>query len=232
MGPMSGDRADRLASRLAAAGPATVADYGCGWGELLLRVLERCPQARGTGIDVYAPDIERARRNAAGRGLADRATFVAGSAADHAASVDVAVSIGAFHAFGTVTEALAALAERTNPGGRLLFGAEFWVRPPTPSELATMWPDASADDCVDLATLAGQAVAAGFRLLSVETASLNEWEEFEFGLTRDSEEWILANPDHPQAAEVITRVDGQHRQHLGSTRDVLGLAYLTLGRRG
>jgi SAM-dependent methyltransferase len=35
-GPLSAERADRLAAELAAGGPRTVADYGCGWGELLL----------------------------------------------------------------------------------------------------------------------------------------------------------------------------------------------------
>lgn len=232
MGPMSAARADRFAARLAAGDPATVVDYGCGWGELLLRVLERCPRARGTGIDVHGPDIERARRNAAARGLAGRVEFVEGPAADHRTPADAVINIGAYQAFGSVADGLAALAPRVAPAGRLLFGAEFWIRPPTPAELANMWPDASADECVDLATLAGQPAAAGFRLLSAETADVGEWDEFEFGLTADANEWLLANPGHPEAAEVADRVDREHHRYLRGTRDVLGLAYLTLGRPG
>lgn len=43
--PLSGVRADALSSRLIAATPTTLLDVGCGWGELLIRVAERCPGA-------------------------------------------------------------------------------------------------------------------------------------------------------------------------------------------
>ncbi|GIJ65246.1 SAM-dependent methyltransferase [Virgisporangium ochraceum] len=230
--PLSADRADRMVARLAAARPSTVVDYGCGWGELLLRVLDRCPRARGTGLDVHGPDIERARRAARDRGLDGRVEFVEGSAADHRTPADAVISLGAYQAFGTTVEALEALAGRVKPGGRLLFGAEVWTVPPSPERLAHMWAGASTDDCVDLATLADQAVAAGFRLLRVETATLDEWDAFEFGLTEDVEEWLLANPTGPHAAGLRSELDGMHHRYLHGTRGVLGLAYLTLGRRG
>lgn len=41
--PLSSERADRLAQRLAAGRPGSCIDIGFGWGELLLRVLERSP---------------------------------------------------------------------------------------------------------------------------------------------------------------------------------------------
>ncbi|MEV4918832.1 class I SAM-dependent methyltransferase [Streptomyces tirandamycinicus] len=80
-GPLSEERAGRLAARLARREPATVLDIGCGWGELMLRILEAAPGAQGVGIDLNGDDLARGRRNAAGRGLAERVRFLEESAA-------------------------------------------------------------------------------------------------------------------------------------------------------
>ena len=98
--PLSEDRADRLVADLAAWNPATVADFGCGWGELLLRVLQAVPQARGTGVDLHGPDVERARGIAVERGLTERVEFVEGPAGEHLRPVDLVISSGAYQAFG------------------------------------------------------------------------------------------------------------------------------------
>ena len=163
-GPLSEERAVRLTGELAARTPATVLDIGCGWGELTLRILAAAPNAIGTGVDINSGDIRRARDNAAARGLDGRATFVEGPAKEHLASAraDLILNVGAYHALGTIPEALAEIRERVNPGGRVLFGAEYWERPPTEGELANMWPGITAEDCTDLATLAERTIAAGF----------------------------------------------------------------------
>jgi SAM-dependent methyltransferase len=228
-GPLSAERADRLAAELAAAGPQTVVDYGCGWGELLLRVLEAAPGAHGVGIDIHGPDIARSRDNAARRKLSGRVAFVEGSATDHASMADVVISCGAYQAFGTVPEALQALRPLVQPGGLLLFGAEIWDRAPTEQQLAAMWPGISAGDCLYLPDVVDGAVAAGFRPLRIETATRGEWEEFESGLAAGAEEWLLAHPDHPEAAHVRERLDSHLSIWLRGHRDVMGFAFLTLG---
>jgi SAM-dependent methyltransferase len=227
--PLSADRADRLARDLAARKPATVTDLGCGWGELLLRVVANTVDARGVGVDTHGPDLERGRAAAAARGMADRVTFVDAPAAESTDRSDVVISIGAYQAFGGVAEAFRALFDRVNPGGCVLAGIEYWERTPTAEELAHMWPDMSVDDCTDLATLVDVASAAGFRPLRIETVARGEWEEFESGHTADAEEWLLANPDHPDADALRTRVDAARSIWLRGHRDVMGFAYLTLG---
>jgi cyclopropane fatty-acyl-phospholipid synthase-like methyltransferase len=243
-GPLSAERADRLATELATRGlsaclstaadgahrgPATVVDYGCGWGELLLRVLSSAPEAHGVGIDVHAPDIARATENASKRGFADRVAFIEGSATEHTTMADVVISCGAYQAFGTVPEALGALRALVNPGGRLLFGAEFWDRTPTERELANMWPGMTLDECLHLPDLVDAAINAGFRPLRIETATRGEWEEFESGYAAGTEEWLLSNADHAEAAQVRARLDEHRSMWLRGYRDVLGFAYLTLG---
>src|SRR5215471_15632689 len=75
-GPLSEARATRLVERLARNNPRTVLDIGCGWGELMLRMLEALPGATGLGLDTDAGDLDRGRDNAKARGLEDRVTFV------------------------------------------------------------------------------------------------------------------------------------------------------------
>jgi SAM-dependent methyltransferase len=228
-GPLSAVRADRLAAELAAPGPETVVDYGCGWGELLLRVLVAAPSARGVGVDIHGPDIVRGRENAGKRGLAGRAAFIEGPAADHASKADAVINCGAYQAFGSIPVALKALRALVNPGGRVLFGAEIWDQTPTERQLSAMWPGTTLETCMYLPDVVGAAVDAGFRPLRIETATLGEWDEFESGLATGAEEWLLANPDHPEARQVSDRLDAHLSIWLRGHRDVMGFAYLTLG---
>jgi hypothetical protein len=110
----------------------------------------------------------------------------------------------------------------------VLFGEGFWHRTPTDAELAGMWPGSTAGELGSLADMVDLAVAAGFRPAWTETATLEEWEDFESGYQCDEEEWLAAHGDHPRAAELRAKVD-QHRSHwLRGYYDLLGLAYLTL----
>ena len=91
-----------------------------------------------------------------------------------------------------------------------------------------MWPGTTAGAFGDLASLTDLAVSAGFRPAWIETATLEEWEEFESGYQCDEEEWLAAHPGHRKAAEISERVD-QHRSFwLRGYYGLLGQAYLTL----
>ncbi|MFI9121348.1 SAM-dependent methyltransferase [Streptomyces bikiniensis] len=234
-GPLSEDRAARILGRLAAAGPADVLDIGCGWGELLLRLLDAVPSAEGTGIDIDAEDLTRGRALAEERGLAGRVAFVEESAlGTDRGPVDAVLCLGSSQALcdpGLPHDPAAALRELrrlVRPGGRVVLGEGFWERAPTGAELAGMWPGARADDHLSLGALVDLAIGAGFRPAWIETASAEEWEEFESGYRYDTEVWLAANPGHPLAAETRERVDRQRSGWLNGYRGVLGIAYLTL----
>ncbi|ACU71202.1 Methyltransferase type 12 [Catenulispora acidiphila DSM 44928] len=228
--PMTEERANRIAADLAATGPATVADYACGWGELLLRVLALAPSARGFGVDMSARDLERGRANAAARGLGDRVEFIDAPARDHMRPADVVINSGAWQVFAkTVPQALEVLRPLVNPGGRLFFGVEHWESVPPPERLAAMWPGTTADRYELLPDIVDHVVAAGFRPLRVESSTRAEWEDYESLETRDSEEWLLANPGHPDAAEVRDQLDNKRSIWLRGHRDYFGFAMLTLG---
>ena len=238
-GPLSEARATSLTERLTRNHPRTVLDIGCGWGELMLRILAAAPDATGVGIDLDDDDLTRARLAAQARGLADRVTFARESGIGTTRGpADLVLCVGASQAVsdvqppGHIAAALTALRRLVTPGGRVLFGDGFWQRPPTEAELAAMWPGITAEELPDLAQIADLAVAAGFRPTWIETATEAEWEEFESAYQADEEEWLAAHPDHPEAAEHRQRLDEHRSYWLRGYRGLLGLAYLTLAPVG
>jgi SAM-dependent methyltransferase len=236
-GPLSEARAARFVARLARARPVTVLDIGCGWGELMLRILDAVPGATGIGIDTDDGDLIRGRDNARTLGLADRVEFIRESGVGTTRGpADLVLCLGASHALTDAqppehtVAALSSLRELVTPGGRVLLGEGFWERPPTAGELAAMWPGASAGELTDLPGLVDLTVQAGFRPAWIEPASLDEWDEFESGYQADIEEWLAAHPDgtHPDAGRARAEVDAHRSRWLRGYRGVLGLAYLTL----
>lgn len=67
-----------IAAALDGTAPGRVLDLGLGTGCILLTLLAEWPFARGVGVEVSAPALEVARRNAARLGVADRADLRAG----------------------------------------------------------------------------------------------------------------------------------------------------------
>ena len=215
-GPLSEARAARIVARLARTEPATVLDLGCGWGELMLRILAAVPGAVGTGLDVNERDLARGRDNATACGLTGRVSFIHESAVGTARGpADLVLCVGSSHVLSDArppqhtADALRALRGLVNPGGRVLFGECFWEHPPTPPELAALWAGTTADDFHDLPGLVDLAIEAGFRPEWIEAASREEWDDFESGVAADVEEWLAGHPDHPQAAEIRAKADYQ-----------------------
>ncbi|MGW5349026.1 SAM-dependent methyltransferase [Streptomyces sp. NPDC004031] len=234
-GPIGEARAARWVQRLApvlAAAPdgGRVLDIGCGWGELMLRLLTAAPAAHGTGLDLAPDDLARGRAHAAARGLTPRTDFVETDAATaDTEPADIVLCLGASQALAdNLPDALAALRARVRPGGRVLLGEGYWEREPTPAELAASWPDAAATDHTDLATLVDTAAAAGLRPVWIESADRAEWDDFESGYLADAELWLAAHPAHPAARATRERLDAHRCAWLRGYRATLGIAYLTL----
>lgn len=121
--PLSLAHAALLGERLDLDDGMTLLDLGCGWGELLTRlVVQAGPTATGVGVDTDGALLERGRRAAADRDLGDRVRFVNAPASEWTEPADRVLCIGAAHAWGATLDALDALGEYVGPGGRVLFG--------------------------------------------------------------------------------------------------------------
>ncbi len=236
LAPLSDERAGRLVSFLTEHRPATVLDVGCGWAELLLRVLEAAPSTTGLGIDLDEESLAQATAAAARRGLGDRVRFEAQDARSVTGPFDAVTCIGASQIWGPdVAEAqpldygaaLAALRGLLPRGGRLVYGEGIWSAPPTPAATAPL--SGRDDEYVVLADLVALAEAHGFGVMGVHEASLDEWDAFESGFAAGWVRWLADHePDDPDAADVRARAARQHASYLGGYRGVLGLAYLHL----
>lgn len=224
--PLSDAKAYDLINTLHLRSGQRIVDYGCGWAELLLRAVEHEPGARGLGVDSDEYAITRGRANVEARGLADRVTLdLADVTGWETEPADVAISMGASHAWGGTKGTLEAMHTRIRPGGTLLLGDGFWERPPGPRSAEIF-----GDDFGTLAELVDLAMACGYRLLSLTTATRDEWDSFESRWCATRERWLLEHPDHPEADDVRAIVDDHRDGWLKGYRGEFGFAYLTLAR--
>jgi len=104
--PLSEERAGQLVGFLTRDLHGTVLDIGCGWAELLLRVVAASPDAFGIGVDTHEAAIEHGRHLAEQRGLTKRVNLLCGDAKIRAPErVDAVVCIGASQVWGPPVEA-------------------------------------------------------------------------------------------------------------------------------
>jgi Methyltransferase domain len=237
MTPLSEQRAEELVRFVAEGLHGTVLDIGCGWTELLLRVVAAAPAARGVGIDSNEAFIKHGGELAEQRGLLDRVTLIAGDGKTQAPHrADAVICIGASQVWGPpvaanqpldYVSALAAIRGKVTPGARVVYGEGVWSRPPTPQAAAPL--SGRLDELVSLAELAELAVAGGFMPVAVHEANIDEWDQFESGYSARYATWLAEHgPDHPDAGEVQARAARQRAGYLNGYRGVLGMAYLAL----
>ena len=92
--PLSEERASTLVEALPISPGHHVLDLGCGWGELLLRILAAHPATTGTGVDTAKVALDRGVLLAAQRGLQKRVEFVEADVATFVDLADVVVCVG------------------------------------------------------------------------------------------------------------------------------------------
>lgn len=237
MTPLSQDRAESLVCFLAADLDGTVLDIGCGWAELLLRVVAAAPNAHGIGVDNDEASIGHGRQLAQQRGLGDRVTLLLGDAKTTAPEhADAVICIGASQVWGPPIEAgqpldyasaLRAIRARVSRPTRVVYGEGVWSRPPTLAAVAPL--SGRLDELVTLVELTELAVAEGFMPVAVQEASTDEWDEFESGYGACYAAWLAEHgPDHADADEVRNRAARQRAGYFGGYRGIMGLAYLSL----
>jgi SAM-dependent methyltransferase len=171
--PLSEERAATLVAGLRVAPAHHVLDLGCGWAELLLRVVAANPGTTGTGVDIDRADLLRGRRSAVERGLAERVELVEDDVTAFDDRGALVLCVGASHAWGGAGMALAAMRAHVDRGGMLLFGDGFWASPPSERAHKVI------GDLEDWAGLVHACEGAGFRVDDADRSTTAEWDAFE-----------------------------------------------------
>jgi SAM-dependent methyltransferase len=100
---------------------ARILDVGCGAGWSTLALAEAYPAATVEGVDIDAPSVEMARRNAAATELGDRVRFRTADAGSlDAVAYDAAFAFECVHDMSRPVEVLAAVRRSLRPDGFLV----------------------------------------------------------------------------------------------------------------
>ncbi len=234
--PLSVAHADLLLDRMNLDSATRIVDLGCGWGELLLRAVERAVGSapapdnggslvQGVGVDTDPGALERGRTLARQRGLGERVEFVHAEAVTWSGTAERALCVGSSHAFGGSQAALEALTALVPRGGRLLFGDGCWPGATTPAAL-----DIFGDQILPLAELVDVSRGAGWRVTHMSVSDQQEWDDFESTSRAGWQEWLLAHESDQRAEETREWLDTREHQYIHDYRGVLGFAYLVLAR--
>ncbi len=226
LGPISGERIDRLVARTPLARGDHVLELGCGKGDLLARLLSRWPEATAEGFDRNPWFLAAARAAAERAGVARRVSLIETDApgervADR--SVAMGIAIGASGILGHHAATVTGLARAVRPGGVVLFGDGVWLREPLSSGLASF--GMTRDELPDGPDgFAGLGVEAGLEVLDVEIVDAVEWDTYEDSYVGAIERWAAANPFDPEAEAFLARAQLFRSSYAEWRRDALGFA--------
>jgi SAM-dependent methyltransferase len=230
--PISEDTIDTLIGLLPLGASDRALDVGCGRGELLIRLAE-ATGAHGFGLDSSEAQIARARHEAATRLPATDMLFETrdgGTLVAPAGSFALAACVGSSHALGGLVPTLERLSELVRPGGHVVVGEGYWIRPPLPAELEIL--GASEDELPDLPGLLAAGDGHGLRPVYLASATDEDWRRYEWAYVLNLETYAAANPDEPGIQLVRDRAEFARTRRLLAARhgESLGFALVAWQR--
>lgn len=203
-------------------------DLACGKGELLAR-WARDHGTTGTGVDISKVFLDAARERAAELGVADRLGFERGDAGAYEAepgAYDLVSCLGATWIGGGLTGTLDLMRTALAPGGLLLVGEVYWAA--EPSDEACELLGLERDDYADLAGTDDRIEAAGFELIDMVLADKDSFDRYVASQWHTISDWLLDNPDSPDAGDMRAFLRQSRRAHLAHGRDHLGWGVFVL----
>lgn len=205
----------------------TILDLACGKGELLCRYAERFG-CSGVGVDIYPPYVEGARARAEEVGVAGRVRFVEGDAAhpEVEATFSLVSCIGATWIGDGLEGTLALMDKFLAPSGTVLVGEPYWNE--LPPEHASQ--DRDGEEFADLGGTLDRIEDAGFELVEMVLASLDDWDRYRASQWMAVADWLAANPDDPEADAMREHRDSDRRRYMAEERRSLGWGVFVLRR--
>ena len=220
--PTSPEKIRELGERLDLGPDSHVLDIASGKGgpALLLAETFGC---RLTCVERAPEFVAAARERTAAAGLDDRIEIVeADAAAYEPARYDAALCLGASFAYGGLVPTL----ERLRDAAPLLaVGEPYWREWPLPAAPDQNEEERLAEEeFLPLPETVERAESAGVRVVSLIASSQDDWDRYESLHWLALDEWLAANPDHPQADEFRARGVAHRDRYLARERAALGWA--------
>jgi SAM-dependent methyltransferase len=221
-----------LLGHICRVGPATrILDLACGKGELLCLFAAEFG-ATGVGVDIFPPYVIEARDRAEELGVERAVTFLEGDAAAPpgvTGPFDLVSCIGATWVGGGLPGTLALMQRWVAPAGCwLLVGEVFWSEEPPP---AVRREYEFGPGFADLAGTLERIDDAGLELVELVVASTDDWDRHAASQWLNVSDWLAANPDDPEAAEIRRLRDHSRRSYLSDERRCLGWGVFVMRRR-
>jgi cyclopropane fatty-acyl-phospholipid synthase-like methyltransferase len=232
MNPLSEEDVDEMIEALELEPGAHLLDLGCGKAEILLRIVERYPDVRATGLDNSAAVLAEARRQAETRVPEAKVVLLEQDVREYApepGSFDLVVSTGGVAFRGGVGGTLAVLAGFVAPGGKLLFGEGYWREEPSAEYLVAL--GAAREELRDYEGTIETAVEAGLDLKRAVTSSVEDWDAYEDAWARNGERYANAHEGEEGVAELRTWIEnGRARYRDLGGRKILGFGLFLFER--
>jgi SAM-dependent methyltransferase len=220
--PTSEEKIRELGRRLRLGPDSHVVDIASGKGGPALVLAEEFG-CRLTCVERSPEFVAAARERVEAAGLEGRIELVESDAADfELGRYDAALCLGASFAYGGLVPTL----ERLRAAAPLLaVGEPYWRAWPLPAA-----PDQDAEERVDegewlpLPETIELAESTGVRVVSLIASSDDDWDRYESLHWLALDDWLTANPGHPQADEFRARGAARRARYLAWERALIGWA--------
>jgi methyltransferase family protein len=219
--PTSAEKIRLLGERLGLSPASHVLDIASGKGGPAV-ILAGTFGCRMTCVERAPEFVATARERAAAAGLEDRIEIVEADAADYELGrYDAALCLGASFAYDGLVPTL----ERLRTAAPLLaVGEPYWRAWPLRPAGADGEERVDEDEWLPLPETIERAESAGVRVVSLIASSEDDWDRYETLHWLALDEWLAANPDHPQAEEFRRRGAARRNRYLTWERELLGWA--------
>jgi len=222
--PISAAKIEKLLDLLPLDPTSRVLDLGCGRAELALRIIERF------GSTVIAVDhselmLDAARERAEWTGALSKLHLDDSDIRNYQADPEtfhLTVMLGAGGIDGGMAGICNQLKVWTKPGGYLLIGEGYWLRKPHSEYLALL--GGSDAQYLDHRGNVQAGSDAGLIPMHATTASVDEWDDYEWKYSRSIERYAGEQPDDPDVPEMLKRIRRWRDAYLRWGRDTLGFA--------
>jgi SAM-dependent methyltransferase len=220
--PTSPEKIRRLGELLGLKRSSHVLDVGGGRGgpAVLLASEFGC---RITLVELSSEFAAAAGERARGAGVGELVEVVESDAKDfeiEPSAYDAALCLGASFAFDGLVPTVRALAEAVPPRGLIAVGEPYWREWPLPQQFSPV----EEGEFLPLAETVELFESAGVEVVALIASSEDDWDRYESLQWLTLEEWLAANPDHPQAEEFRERGRRYRDYHLRWRRRLLGWA--------